>query len=644
MKKPGEMDNRPHTILLVDDSPINLGVAVESLESHGYDVLVAQDGEEALQRAQATAPDLILLDIMMPGMSGFEVCRHLKAQASTRDIPVIFMTSLNGVQDKVIGFGAGAVDYVTKPLQIDEVRARVAVHLKLRDLQGKVEERNLELLREINERKRIEHSLRESRQMLAEAQRMARVGGWKLDIVHDTLSWSDEIFRIFEIDPEQFGASYDAFPNAVHPDDRDAVNRAYVESLANRQPYAIEHRLLMPDGRVKYVQEQCETHYDADGKPLCSLGTVQDISERKRMEMALAMREREFRTLAENSPDTIVRHDRDCRFVYVNQTFEKLTGIPLGELIGRTPTQVPGLLDAEVFQSRVEEAVATGRADEFEYAIRTAEGEAAWRLVSVVPERDDTGEVAFVQVLTRDITALKQTQRDLEASRARLRELATRRNAEAEEERKHLAWKVHEGIGQYLMAMRMNLSMLNDLTGQDMPSSKGRIPACKEHIENMFEILDKSVRLVREVTGALRPSVLDLGIIAALEWLGKKFTDDTGVPCELLLPEDDLPLDEHTCLAIYRIAEEALSNIARHAKAEMVELTVEQRGGNCYLEVRDDGKGFDLSRLYDQSVVGLSWLREQISMLQGELNVFSVPGQGTVIEAIVPIRNDLGGA
>jgi len=102
--------------------------------------------------------------------------------------------------------------------------------------------------------------------------------------VNNVLTWSDEIFRIFEIDPEKFGASYEAFLDAIHPDDRAPVNNAYTESVKSKQPYDIAHRLLMKDGRVKYVNEKCETYYDGDGKPLRSVGTVHDITELKRAE------------------------------------------------------------------------------------------------------------------------------------------------------------------------------------------------------------------------------------------------------------------------------------------------------------------------------------------------------------------------
>ena len=118
---------------------------VDLLEESGYNVAIAQDGEEGLQRAQLLQPDLILLDVMLPGTDGFEICRCLKADERTRDIPVIFMTALVAAEHKVNGFTAGGVDYITKPLQIDEVIARVGTHLKLRAAQKRLEKQNARL-------------------------------------------------------------------------------------------------------------------------------------------------------------------------------------------------------------------------------------------------------------------------------------------------------------------------------------------------------------------------------------------------------------------------------------------------------------------------------------------------------------------
>ena len=133
------------TLLIVDDTPANLGVVVEYLEVHAFRVLVAQDGAEGLSRAQLVLPDLILLDVMMPRLDGFEVCRRLKADPRTSGIPVIFMTSLTDTHDKVAGFAAGAADYLTKPLHAEEMLARVNAHLHLRALARQLEARNAQL-------------------------------------------------------------------------------------------------------------------------------------------------------------------------------------------------------------------------------------------------------------------------------------------------------------------------------------------------------------------------------------------------------------------------------------------------------------------------------------------------------------------
>ncbi len=139
--------------------------------------------------------------------------------------------------------------------------------------------------REITARKRAEQTLRESESRLKEAQRMALIGNWELDLVKNKLSWSDEIYRIFEIEPAAFNGSYEAFLNMIHPDDRESVKRAYAYSLEEQIPYEVVYRVLTPPfGDIKYMQERCETFYDADGHPLRSVGTTQDITKSRRAE------------------------------------------------------------------------------------------------------------------------------------------------------------------------------------------------------------------------------------------------------------------------------------------------------------------------------------------------------------------------
>ena len=153
-------DDAP-VVLVVDDTAANLGLVVETLEAEGLRAAVARDGQEALRRAEIVKPDLILLDVIMPGLDGFQTCRALKSNPATRDIPVIFMTSLSQTEDKINGFRVGAMDFVTKPLHMEEVAVRVQTHLKLRALQRLQQEQNVRLEEEIKTRIRAQDALLE---------------------------------------------------------------------------------------------------------------------------------------------------------------------------------------------------------------------------------------------------------------------------------------------------------------------------------------------------------------------------------------------------------------------------------------------------------------------------------------------------
>ena len=150
------------TILIVDDVPANLEVVSRHLESHGYRTVVAQSGKEGIERAELVRPNLILLDVLMPGVDGFETCRRLKASETTRDIPVVFMTALTDSADKLTGFEVGAVDYVTKPLDGAEVLARIDTHLSLSTLRRELERQNAQLREEIAARERVQEALQRS--------------------------------------------------------------------------------------------------------------------------------------------------------------------------------------------------------------------------------------------------------------------------------------------------------------------------------------------------------------------------------------------------------------------------------------------------------------------------------------------------
>ncbi|PHX54205.1 hybrid sensor histidine kinase/response regulator [Tychonema bourrellyi FEM_GT703] len=172
-------------ILIVDDNQTNLDVLFELLKNYGFKVLVAQDGESAIEQIEYIHPDLILLDIMMPGIDGFETCRRLKADQATQDIPIIFMSALSDTVDKVKGFQTGAVDYITKPFQHEEVLSRIDTHLTIRSLQKKLEEKNSELAH-LNQN--LEKLVEQKSKQLIDQEKTAIIGRLTQGMVHNLKS------------------------------------------------------------------------------------------------------------------------------------------------------------------------------------------------------------------------------------------------------------------------------------------------------------------------------------------------------------------------------------------------------------------------------------------------------------------------
>jgi len=615
---------------------------------------------------------------------------------------------------------------------------------------------------DINASKQTMDVLQHSRKNLAEAQRIGRMGSWELDLDSGLLAWSEEIFHIFEIDPERFGASYESFLALIHPEDRDRVNDAYTESLKLHTFYEIEHRLLFPGKRIKHVRERCETLYGEDGRPLKSIGTVQDVTEHALALEEIRRLEREFSSLAENLPDIVCRFDRGLRRIYVNPEIEKATGMSRESLLGKTPLELSvSEKVAEIFTNALRQVIFTGKQEMFEFEFTTRTGIVKYYQARAVPEYDASGEVETVLAIARDISTLKGVaavlreseerlhgittnvpgmvfqcchhagdkvlrftyvsngarwllgvsatalQRDANAfvelvvpeyassfrdsmlqsrtelslwnwegrlittdgesrwinlratprcygedmcmwdgvainiteskaseerliqSKNMLRELSAHLESVREEERKRIAREIHDELGQTLTALRMDVSLARLGFGKSNPKLMTRL-------QSMTQLVDRTIRTARHVTSRLRPGALDLGIVAALEWLVEEFIEYAGIPCELVLGDGDIELNEFTATAVFRIIQESLTNIARHAGASQVEIIVTRSAAQLCFEVRDNGKGFDPHAVENRKSFGLVGMRERVAMMDGDFELDSQPGQGARIRVCVP--------
>lgn len=535
-----EAGERP-TILIADDTPANFGVVVESLTDRGFRVLVALDGEEALERALFSQPDLILLDVKMPGIDGFETCRRLKADPRTRDIAVIFMTSLTGAEDMVEGFSAGGVDYVAKPVRVNEMMARIETHLALRVMHRQLIAQNRLLLNEIAVRQQAETELSSAR---------------------------------------------DALEQQV-----EQRTRQLAESNARLSA---------------------------------------QVEERLRAEAKLQASEARFRTIVETSPIPLcITSMPEGVILYVNEPLRELFGLDTGM---RTLTNIVDFYMDPADRDRLVSHLRTeGSFNNREVHMRRVDGSLFWAIASA---RVATfGDAPAIYVGLSDITSRKRIEQELFESRNQLRELSAYMEAIREEERKRIAMEIHDELGQLLTALKMDVSLLKMRLGQD--------PDAMRKAEDMRELVERTIWMVRNVANHLRPVALNFGVVSALEWLVEDFIRRHGIPCQLHINGGEPVLPETCATAVFRIVQASLTNVGRHAHATRADVTLTSTASALKLHVSDDGCGFDPDMARTGYSYGLLGMQERARLIGGAMTIDSAPGMGTAISIHIPLT---GGA
>jgi PAS domain S-box-containing protein len=376
---------------------------------------------------------------------------------------------------------------------------------------------------------------------------------------------------------------------------------------------------------------------------------VQDITERKRVEQALRESDQGYKDFIAHSNEGVWRVDleqpipinlpeeemleRILRYGYIAEcnlalarTFgfsspEELIGIRLRDLIPTSDQERLESFRSSVrgrLGSRTVELRGRDKAGNLKHLLRTE--------IPIV----ENGMLVNVWGITRDITELKRAEEDLQRSLEQLRALAGRLQSIREEERKRVARDIHDQLGQALTAIKIDLSSL----AQELPA--GEEPQSKR-ASSLLKLVEESIRTVRRISTELRPGMLDdLGLVATIEWAGEDFQARTGTTCRLDLPQDDIAVDPERATAIFRIFQETLTNVARHADASEVSVRLTKEDSDVTLEVHDNGKGISEDILASGKSLGILGMRERAMLLGGELTISGPPGNGTTVKVRIP--------
>jgi PAS domain S-box-containing protein len=518
--------------------------------------------------------------------------------------------------------------------------------------------------RDITERKRAEEALQESEERLRRAQEIAHLGSWELDLVNNRLTWSDEVYRIFGLQPQEFGATYGAFLEAVHPDDRAAVDAAYSGAVREgRDNYEIEHRVVRKStAEIRSVHERCEHVRDESGRIIRSIGMVHDITERKRTEEELRQAEEKSRLLIKYAPSMFYEIDfHRLAFKSVNDLMCQFLGYTREELLVMSPFD---LLDEEgkaLFRERIRRKLAGEDInDSVEYKSRTKDGREVYGVLNITFTYKD-GKPEGAVVVAHDITerkraeqALKQRSSELqklaetleqrvkerteeleEANKA-LRQLSIRLLSAQEEERKRVAGELHDTIGSCLSGIKFKVeSALEEIAKTPK--------AATESLSTIVPVIQEAVEECRRIQMDLRPSMLDdLGLLPTLSWFFRRFQtlySTIRIEQELRIEETELP--DSLKIVIYRVIQEAMNNAAKHSKADLVRISLWKVHDKMELFVVDNGCGFSVQqRLFldnSRRGLGLTSMRERTELSGGSFAVESAEGNGTMIRALWPI-------
>ena len=360
----------------------------------------------------------------------------------------------------------------------------------------------------------------------------------------------------------------------------------------------------------------------------------EEIAERRRVEKALRESEARYRSFVQNFQGIAYWRDGQGLPLFFHGAVEEMTGYAGDEIVSRDPAWSKIIHPddfAEVQQSTDRVRSLENYATEREYRIVSKDGKIRWVYEFIQKVRPAPDTAVIIQGVIYDITKRKLAEQELRQSRERFRNLSSYLQNAREQERARIARDIHDVLGQSFMALKMDLYWL----GKNVP--KDRMPLMNK-IGNMSDFIDLNIKNIQRLCSDLRPGVLDdLGITAAVEWQAEQFEQRTGIACRITTDPQDMVLDKGRSTAIFRIFQEALTNIARHADATKVRVSLTGDGEEVALEVSDNGIGISGEQILSAKSLGLIGIRERAHTFGGDVTITGDQETGTTVTVRIPL-------
>lgn len=482
------------------------------------------------------------------------------------------------------------------------------------------------ITRDVTERKRMEESLKDSEETLKQAQHLAQVGSWTWNLKDNSFVLSDELSHIYGTKESEFKSFEDIINIFIHPDDRKGVFKAAEKVTAKGYGGPLVYRIIRTDGEVRWMSATIPEvrQFDINGNPEVMVGAVQDITERIQAEQQVRDSEERLKAFMESATDFFSIWDSNLNLLHTTVRQVKTffpTGTEKEDLMGKNIIELaPNVKETGQYYNYLR-VIETGKP----FSIEETVPDPMFGDHHLSLKAFKVGE-GMGLVLT-DITERKKAKEELQRYSERLRAMAARLSSAEEEERRHLAQELHDQVGQYLTALSINLSRAGTQLSDESAAPVLSI------LNDSQSIVEQMSEVIRNIMANLRPPVIeDYGLVAAIRWYAGRFTKRTGIDVTVEGEEPSPRLSSPYESALYRVAQEVFTNIAKHAQATRVSVNVAVEGEKVRLLITDDGIGFDTKEVdmsNGQQGWGLVIMSERVRSMGGSFNIESRPGHGT---------------
>ncbi len=413
------------------------------------------------------------------------------------------------------------------------------------------------------------------------------------------------------------------------------IEKAFAGELSISEPYMYDPALIGQKGRKRWIVMTLYPLKSPAGRLLEVVLILQDITESKKAQEILRTSEEKRRLIMNAALDAIIMIDTQGRITFWNPQAEKIFGWKENDIMGKrlSETIIP-----DKYRERHENGL--------KHYLQTGEGPVLNKLIEITSLNSDgkefpielsiipveQGDEKFFCAFIRDISGRKRAEEKLKQSHEELRQLTSHLQNIREEERTNIAREVHDELGQQITCIKMDVSwLLKRIKTEDAQE--------KEKIRAIPELLDHTSKTVRKIATELRPSILDdFGLIEALEWQSGEFEKRSGIKIKFHSEVRDVPIGQRIATSLFRIYQESLTNVARHANATEVLAKISLQDDELVLTISDNGKGFDVTSSGHKKTLGLLGMRERTVMIGGKYEIVSMPGKGTTITVMVPLN------